>query len=153
LHAFLLLLAVGLSAAAVAIPLEQKRQVAEHLGGQVAEAREAANEAAGLRDEIARRLAGGRGIVARRAATPLHLAVLDQVTALLPDDTWAFQLRIDSDELQVHGYAAAAAPLLGRFEEAPLLGNARFRSPLTRDQRLNLERFHVSAELDTEPAP
>jgi general secretion pathway protein L len=153
LHGFLLLAALGLAAAAVAIPLEQKRQVAEHLRSQVVAARAEAAEAAGLREEIARRLSGGRGIVARRAATPLRLAVLDQVTALLPDDAWAFQLRIDNDELQVHGYAASAAPLLGRFEEAPMLTNARFRSPLTRDQRLNLERFHVSAELDGEPAP
>lgn len=150
LHGLLLLLALGLAVAAVAIPLEQKRQVAEHLSDQAAEARDAANDAAALRNEIAHRLAGGRGAVERRARIPLRLAVLDEVTTLLPDDAWAFQLRIDGDEVQVHGYATAAAPLLGRFEEAPSLSNARFRSPLTRDQRLNLERFHVSAELTGE---
>ena len=152
-HWLLVLAALGLVGAAATIPLEHKRTVAGHLRDQVATARAAADEAAGLREEIDLRLARGRDIVERRRTTPLALAVLDELTTLMPDDSWAFQVQIADGEVQVHGYAAAAAPLLGVFEAAPLIEDARFRSPLTRDPRLGLERFHVSARIRAASPP
>jgi general secretion pathway protein L len=142
--------ACALIAAAVLVPLEHKRLIAKHFQEQIAAARAEAAAADALKRELESRLEGGRGVVDERIATPLSLAVLNEVTAVMPDDAWAFQLRLGDGEVQLFGYAAAASQLIGRFEESRLLSEARFRSPITRDPRVGLERFHLSVRVARE---
>lgn len=153
LRAALVTTALGLLAATLLIPLDHQRQVAGHLREQARMARAEAQAADSLRAEIERRLAGGRGVVERRLATPLALAVLDELTALMPDDSWAFQVQLRDREVQLHGYSPTAAQLIGRFEQSARLSDVRFRSPVTRDPRVGLERFHLSARVEAEVAP
>ena len=149
-RALLTATACALVAAAVLVPLEHKRRIADHLQDQLSAARAEAEAADALRRQIDSRLAGGRGVVEQRIAIPLAIEVVDEVTRLMPDDTWAFQLQLHGREVQVFGYAAAASQLIGKFEDSALLSDARFLSPITRDPRVGLERFHLSAQLARE---
>ena len=137
----------GLMIAAVVIPLNQNRATAERLQDEVTQARAAAAEVEELRAELTRLVEGGQSIIDRKANQPLAIAVIDELTRLLPDTSWVFQLRIDTEEVQVYGYSAAAAELIERFEDSELLDDAQFRSPVTRDARVGLERFHLSAKI------
>ena len=145
--------ACALLAAAVMVPLEHKRRIADHLQDQVAAARAEAAAADALKRELESRLAGGRGVIDERIERPLAIAVVDEITAVMPDDAWAFQFQLGGGEVQLFGYAAAASQLIGRFEESGLLSEARFRSPITRDPRVGLERFHLSARVAREASP
>lgn len=138
---------VGLAITALLIPLEQNREAAARLQDEVTKARASAATVEKLRSELERLVDSGQSVVEQRADRPLAIAVIDELTRLLPDTSWVFQLRVTPDEVQVYGYAAAAAELIERFEDSVLLDDAQFRSPVTRDARVGLERFHLSARI------
>lgn len=146
-RALLMATIIGLLIAAVLIPLQQNRATAERLQDKVAAARASAAAVENLRAELDRLVNGGHGVVNQKADNPLAIAVMDELTRLLPDTSWVFQVRLSDDEVQVYGYSAAAAELIERFEESELLDDAQFRSPVTRDARVGLERFHLSAKI------
>ncbi|MCU0838020.1 MAG: pilus assembly protein PilM [Rhodospirillales bacterium] len=136
-------LAVGLAVAAVAVPLRQRGAVAEALREQVAEQRKRAEAVQRLETEIEQLSSQRRFLVARRAARPLTVEVLDELTSVVPDDTWLFRLRTADREVQIFGYSASATALIGLIEQAPLFEDAQFRAPLTRDARTDAERLHI----------
>jgi len=136
-------LACGLAVAAVAIPLRQREAIAEDLGERVAEQRKRADVARRLETRIEQLTKQSRFIIDRRAARPLTVEVLDELTGVVPDDTWLFRLRTNGHEVQIFGYSAAATALIGLIEQAPLFEDAQFRAPLTRDARTDAERLHI----------
>lgn len=146
---FRILMAVALIllTSAIAIPFQQNKTIAERLTTEVSLARLRAAEVEAMRAELDALMTGGRTIVDQRLAEPRAIAVIAELTRILPDDTWAFQVRIEGGEVQVHGYSAVAAKLIEKFEQSELLEDVRFRSPVTRDNRVGLERFHLSARI------
>ncbi len=129
---------------AVEIPLERKAAYAEALSqrvaverARVAELRKLEQEIAGLQNPVA-----SSGDLKR--SDTLTLALIDQVTRLLPDDAWLTQLSLAGDRLQLAGFSPASSKLLTTFEESPLFTETVFRAPVTQDPRLGLERFSLS---------
>lgn len=149
--AVLALLAAGLLAAAVWLPLEAQRQAALEAEASLSEARKAAVAAADLRDELDRRATAGSFLVRRKNETPMMTAVLADLTRLLPDDTWLFELHVRDDEVRARGYAPAASSILELIERAPAFRNARFTSPVTRVPGIEAERFDLTFELARAP--
>lgn len=143
----LALLAVGLIAAAVWMPLEAQRQAAQEADVALAEARREALAAAGLRDELDRKAKAGSFLVRRKSEAPMTTAVLADLTRLLPDDTWLFELHVRGTEVRARGYAPAASAVLELIERGPAFRNARFTSPVTRVPGIEAERFDLTFEL------
>lgn len=139
--------AAALLLAAVYLPLEAKRLDAAKLGEQVAAARKEAGSAARLRDEIARLSQQGRLIADRKGMAPPATRIVSGLTALLPDDTHLFQLRIRDGKVEVQGYTPAAAGLIPLIESSPLFANATFKSGVTRNPKSGQERFHIGFDL------
>ncbi len=136
---------VGLTAAALLIPLFDSRRTAERLQQDLAAARTSAQSVETLRAELDAFVKNTDQIVGRRIDTPLTIQVIDELSRILPDTSWVFQLRLARDEVQLHGYSETAADLLELFESSDLLTDAGFKSPVTRDARVDKERFHLSA--------
>ena len=142
-----------LALALVYLPLARREAAAEALAAQVAAARAEADAAQQLRAAIDRVLVESRFAFQRRRAAPTVLAILDELTRRLPDDTWLFELSLRDREVQISGYSPAASALIGVIEGSPLFEHARFRSPVTQDTRVGGEQFHLSADLESAPAP
>ncbi|MDH3230460.1 MAG: hypothetical protein OEN55_11770 [Alphaproteobacteria bacterium] len=152
LTALLAAVAAALLAVAVALPLQWQAAAAAEAERALAAAREAAREAADLREALGRRRQDARFLIDRKLDTPMAVSVLADLTRLLPDDTYLFELRLQGGRLRVRGYAPAASPLLELFERHPRLDSARFESPVTRVPGIDKERFDLSAALDREGA-
>jgi len=75
------------------------------------------------------------------------IQALEEVTRLLPDDTWLQQLEINGDRIDMQGVSMNASVLIGLVESSDLFKEAAFRSPITRDQRSGRERFNLSARM------
>lgn len=101
-----------------------------------------------MRREIAA-LDAALAILPRRRMEPTPLAVLDELTRLMPDGVWLVELRIDRREGIAVGHALTAAPLVERIDTSPLLANARFKAPVTRQGET--ERFSLA--FDRRAAP
>lgn len=89
----------------------------------------------------------------RRAATPMAIEVLADVTGILPDDTYLDRLVINGDGVLLQGKSRNAQQLIEVVNQSPLLANAEFRGSTRLDATTGLEIFEVSATLETVSAP
>ena len=149
--AVLAVLAAGLFTAAVWMPLEAQRLAALEAEATLAGARKAAVAAADLRDKLDRKAMAGSFLVRRKSAATMMTAVLADLTRLLPDDTWLFELHVRGAEVRARGYAPAASSVLELIERAPAFRSARFTSPVTRVPGIDAERFDLTFELASAP--
>lgn len=136
-----------LAAAVLASPIIQKQRVIQALEPQLQQATEAARSGTELRRQVAQLAAASEYLRHRKHAGPLVMRTIDEITRLLPDNTWANRLDIDSGEIQLQGQSTSSAELIRRLEASPLLQNVRFRSPLTSIGNSDEDRFHLSADL------
>ncbi len=143
----LLLACCALAALAISVPLERKAQYAEALDQEVLLARKKIAVVRNLSDEI-EALETNSSYVAslRRDAVPMS-RILNDMTQLLPDDTWLSQLRLVQGRLEISGYSADAAKLIEVFDDSLLFSEPKFRSPVTRDQRIGVERFSLTLKV------
>jgi len=148
--AALLLLLTG---AAIAVPIVQKQRLIEELEPQVATATEAAKEGNALRQSIETIATGSQQLLQRKNSQPTTLALIDELSRIIPDDTWLSRIDIAGTEVQIQGQSRSAAALISLVEESPLFANARFRSPVTQVPRSDEERFHLSADWVQVPTP
>ncbi|MGF1641922.1 MAG: PilN domain-containing protein [Rhodospirillales bacterium] len=133
-----------LAVAVVQQPLERQRAEVERLAREVAAARAEAETGRRLEEEIGRLVRQDRFIVEKKNRQPPLVAVLGEVTRLLPDDTWLFRMRVFEGDVQTFGYSPAASTLIGAIEQSDLFESAQFRAPTTRDPRVDADRFHIA---------
>lgn len=130
----------------IAIPLLQKRHLIAELEPQVAAAMEAAKEGSRLKRNIELIATGSAELLARKEARPMTIAIVDEMSRILPDNTWVSRIDIAGNEIQIQGQSEAAESLIGLIEESPSFENARFRSPVTQIPQTDSESFHLSAD-------
>lgn len=87
-------------------------------------------------------------LVQRRLQGPFLIDVINELSRLLPDDTWLTNFTYRDHRLQIQGYAPAASQLIERIEASPRFQNTAFASPITRDRNLNLERFQITIQVN-----
>ncbi|HWM46430.1 MAG TPA: PilN domain-containing protein [Xanthobacteraceae bacterium] len=83
----------------------------------------------------------------RKQTSPSAVMVMEALSALLPDNTYATEVRIDGDKLQVIGISRDAPALIQILEESPYFGRAAFFAPTTRAANEPGERFHIEAKI------
>lgn len=150
LNRALMLVALTLTLANLGLPLLDKRQQIQALEPLLEKGLKQAEMAQRLRTEVDALLAESRFLFRRKQEAPQTLGVLNELTGILPDDTWLHRFEIRGREVQIHGQSAAAAELIRLLESSPMLANVRFRSPLTQNLRAGGERFHLSADIKAE---
>lgn len=85
-----------------------------------------------------------RRVLEQRPAT---LALLDEVTRLIPDDAWLDELRVEGESVEIAGMAASAAALLATFEKSRLVFDARFTAPVRLQSTTGQEQFRLRTRL------
>lgn len=144
-------LAVMLLLAVVALPLMHKIQVINTLEAKTELITEKAEIARRLREKVTQLQTDSRFLVDKKQRTPLALELINELTVIIPDNTWLERLDIKGREVQIQGQSESAAALIPLIESSDKLSNPRFRSPVTRLPRTSTERFHLSAEVQQEP--
>lgn len=133
----------------VGFPLYQRSQRVEALEAALAQPRAEAQRAQQVRAEI-EALVEGRQYLGRRKAEQLPvLFVLDELTQLLPDNTWLNRFELDGRSLRIQGESGSASSLIGILEASPILMSVDFTSPVTINPRSRRERFSIEARLET----
>ena len=140
----------------LAIPLWKKREVVIALLPLQARAQQQADAVDVLKREQERLLAEYNFPAERKLTTPAKVALLEEVTRILPDNTWLQQLEVRGEEVTMQGNTGSSAKLIGLFEQSALLENANFKSPLVKVQggrgqageaQAGEERFQLAAEI------
>ena len=155
------LLLLAMAAAAVAIPLWQKREYVLQLAAQADQARGRAAVSETLRAELNARVADYNFALERKYAFPGSLAVVDTVSKVLPDDTWLTQFELKSmakgkevqRELALRGETSNAGRLVQLFEESQMFTQAAQRGPTTKIQPGPGEIFDFGAQIKQRASP
>jgi general secretion pathway protein L len=143
------LLVIAAILTALVLPVWQKREEAIALNQQSDQARQRAGASDALRIELERRVGEYNFALERKYAFPGTVQALDDITHLLPDDTWLTQLELRSvrgkdgqRELTLRGESANAGKLVSLLEDSKLFTQAApgptagsVRSPLRASAR------------------
>ncbi|GIK88485.1 MAG: hypothetical protein BroJett026_39660 [Betaproteobacteria bacterium] len=156
-----LALVAAAAAVAIALPIWQKREQAIALLRQVDEARAQAAVSEGLRNQLDQLVGTHNFALERKFAFPPAVQLVEDVTKLLPDDTWLTQLEIKTGsrgkeaqrELLMRGESGNAGRLITLFEESKAFMQAAPRSPTTKIQPGPGEIFDLVAQVRPLPAP
>ena len=147
-------LLVVLAATALVLPLWQKRQEAIALNRVSEGARHRAEASDALRTELERKATDYNFALQRKYAYPGTVQVLDDVTRILPDDTWLTQLEFHTGRAKdamrtvvLRGESANAGRLVALLQDSKLFTQAAPRSPTTKIQPGPGEIFDVGAQV------
>jgi general secretion pathway protein L len=88
-----------------------------------------------------------------RRKEPSPLALLNELTALLPSSTWVSQLTLQKKNIEIIGYSRRIGDLVPRINNSDSFWNVKFRSPIARSPDGKGERFDISFDVYTEDAP
>jgi general secretion pathway protein L len=86
-----------------------------------------------------------------KTQSPALVAVLNELSTLLKDDSWLTHFQFADKRLQIQGQSPAASSLIGVLESSGFFSNVSFVSPLTQDKATGRERFQIS--MDVSPPP
>ncbi|MBK8182869.1 MAG: PilN domain-containing protein [Candidatus Competibacteraceae bacterium] len=146
----LIIAALLLVATAAILPIWQQRMLVIETMAKVNRLQQGANQVLNLREQLDRTLESSKVLAQQKRTTQPRVSVLQELTAILPDDTWLERLQIKGDTVQIIGQSAKASALVGIVESSDLLSNASFISPVTIDSRTNKERFSLGARIAKE---
>ena len=146
---------------AVALPLWQKRDFALEQGQVTEQARAQAAASDALRQQLDQVTGDYNFALSKKYAFPSTVQLLDDVTRLLPDDTWLTQLEIKSvpkgkephREMLLRGESGNAGRLISALEDSKLFEQAAPRSPTTKIQPGPGEVFDLGTQVVPSPTP
>jgi general secretion pathway protein L len=90
------------------------------------------------------------GFFQNRRNEPPPLAILDELTRLVPTDSWVKQLTAHGRTVEIDGNSPHASDLVSRVEGSAMFENPRFRSPITLAPDGKSERFDLSFDVKAE---
>ena len=142
---------------ALLYPVYNKRSSVLELLPQVNKAKQEAEAADVVTRQLERQVGDYNFVMARKQGTWPVLAYVEEVSRLLPDNTWVQQLDVKSvgkgREVQVTGETASSSKLIEVLEQSTILQNAASRGTVTRGSQPGAERFVIAAEGKPRMAP
>jgi general secretion pathway protein L len=153
----LLAATIVLGLVAILLPVWQKRERVIDLIPLASKAAAEFEVNRKIYDEYARLAGEYNHIASRKHGAQSLLAVIEEVTRISPDTTFAqtFELKTSGKvrELVMMGEAASASKVIESLEQSPLFQNATQRAQTTRGSQVNTERFHIATEVKPRPVP
>jgi general secretion pathway protein L len=141
------ILVAVLVAALVYIPFARLNQQTAAVAAEVDVARRQADAGRKVQEDFDAMVRQSRFLADKRVARPLVVEMMAEITRLCPDDTWLSRMRLTGTEVQTFGFSPSASALIGTLDASPLFESPQFRAPLTRDPRVEAERFHIALQV------
>jgi general secretion pathway protein L len=149
----LLWLCAGLLIVAMLLWLNDRQRLLEEMQSTVQAQRAQVAQIQKIRQQLTNTRGAANYLIQRKAAQPPLAALLNELTACLPQDTWIDQLEInDSAEVSFSGQSAKASALIARAKDCRSLDNAQFQGVIQPDPQTGKDRFSLRAHLHQEAA-
>lgn len=142
---------------ALVLPLYQKREAAIALRPVVEKAKQEAEATDALARQLEKQVADYNFLLSKKHSIQPALALIEELSRLLPDSTWVQQLDLRPvgkvREVQISGETTSSSKLIEIFEQATTLQNAAPRGTVTRGSQPGTERFLIAAEVKPRTLP
>jgi len=147
----LLTLLAVLSVSSLALPVWLEYQAVEVLQTKIAKIDKDVKAVKTLQADMDALREENQLLINEKTATPNVVAILNEISRLMKDDSWLAYLQYSEGQLQLQGESPTASILLTDLEASEYFAKANFASPVTQDKASGMERFQISAEI-TKPA-
>jgi general secretion pathway protein L len=137
----------------IVIPFVQQNHYLEQLRARLSEVRAAATTASNLQQRIDQHLERSRYLFAQKAGQPASVALLEELSRRIPDETWLFRAEVRDGRVHLQGTSTRASALIAELEGSRFLEDVHFASPVTQDGASGRERFHLSASIVAQAPP
>jgi general secretion pathway protein L len=144
----LVAVSIGLIIPCIIAPLLHETKRVKEIERQIAMRKEGVSKVEELKKEIDSVAKDVTAIEDFKEKRPMLLAILKEVTTVLPKNVWLTHARVTDTGVELEGYAASASSLLSILEQSKYLKKVEFAMPTTRDQRLKADRFLLKMELE-----
>ena len=149
--------AVVLLAVALLFPVWQKRETYIALAPIVNKAKQEAEASDAIARTLEKQVADYNFLLARKHGNAPALAFIEEISRLLPDNTWVTSLEVKAvgkvREVQVIGETVSSSKLIEILESSSLIQNAAPRGTVTRGSQPGTERFMIVAEARARALP
>jgi general secretion pathway protein L len=127
--------------------LANRAAAVESMRAEVDKSNTEARQVAALRKTLADSIAGANFLTDKKRNNPLTVAVFDDLSRRLPEDTFLERLQIENGEVQLQGQSKEAAKLIAMLGASGCLGNPRLQGQIQPDARTSKERFQIVADV------
>lgn len=147
LNRLLAVSALGLGIAAITLPVTRQTAEIRELEIQVKAGKTEAEATQGLRTELDRLVPESRFILERKQQTPVTVEVVNELSLILPDDTWIQRFQLSGSKTTIQGESSTASALIRLLENSPMFRNATFITAVARNPQSGKERFQITADV------
>jgi general secretion pathway protein L len=131
--------------AALALPLVIEREAVVQLLPWVEKGKKIAEATDTLRRGLEAQVDQHNYLLEKKKNTASMLMALEEISRILPDNTWLQHLDVKGKEWVLTGETASSTKLIGLFEQSAMFHEASFRAPLTKGQAPGMERYQLAA--------
>jgi general secretion pathway protein L len=131
------------------LPMSAREKALATVDARLTEVRRDADELVRTRKKLEDLRSSASSVQSEKHSRTPVIALLAELTSLLPDDTWLVQMSQSDTELRVAGYSANASSLIELLENSEMLENVRFDAPVTIQNDTSREHFRIVASLET----
>lgn len=145
--AMLGVLAALLLSVAVSVSLANKKKLVEALNNDATALRAEIVKITRVQSQIDQLVRQRRLLQERTTMRPPLVVVMNELTRLLPDDTWLRNLRIKNGEISISGEAERADLLIGLIEDSVWFQNVSMTSAVTRNRTSKKDVFRLTFQI------
>lgn len=143
----LLTLLFLLSFASLILPVWLEYQGVQEFEAKIAKIEKEVKAVKNLQAEMEALREEAQLLIDEKTATPPVVGILNEISALMKDDSWLSYLQYSDGQIQLQGESQAASNLLADLEASDYFANVSFASPVTQDKASGLERFQITAKV------
>jgi general secretion pathway protein L len=147
IHGLLVGMVALLLLAALALPVWFESRAVNELQDKIATIEKDAKNTKALQAEVDALVDETQQLIDKKTEKPPIVAVLDNLSKLIKDNTWLAYAQYANGQLQIQGESPAASTLISVLEASDIFANAKFVSPVTRDNVTKLERFQITVDI------
>lgn len=139
--------------AAMLLWLNDRQRVLDVMQAQVQQQKAQVAEVQSLRQQLLNTRGAAQYLIRRKSAQPPLAALLNELTACLPADTWIDQLDVNNGaDVSFSGQSAKASALITRIKACHSLENPQFEGVIQPDAQTGKDQFSLRAHLHQEAA-
>jgi general secretion pathway protein L len=89
-----------------------------------------------------------------RAGETSKVEILKELTQLLPNTVWIWNLKYNGKEIEISGFSDSASDLIPLLDKSPLFEKVEFLAPVTKErlmrgnESMEKERFKIKARIE-----
>lgn len=147
IHGSLASLALLLFLATLTLPVWLEYRSVNELQDKIDSIEKEAKNIKALQSEVDALVNETKLLIEKKTEKPPVIVILDTLSKLIKDDTWLAYAQYASGQLQIQGESPAASTLISVLEASDIFANAKFVSPVTRDNVSKQERFQITVDI------